>query len=96
MRLIEYFEDKPGMMEHRAKHEPAHLNYLKENQSEIPIAGGLRPQPDGTFVGALWVMEVVSFARAEELIKNDPYYAKELRSYKELVRGKAHDGPVVL
>ena len=96
MRLIAYFEDSPEMMENRAKYEPDHLAYLKENRKEIPIAGGLRPEPSGIFVGGLWVMEVESFERAEELIKNDPYYAPDLRSYKLLVWGKAHEGDVVL
>jgi uncharacterized protein YciI len=96
MRIVAYFEDSSEMMAHRAKHEPAHLAYLKANQTEIPIAGGLRPEPGGKFVGGLWVMEVTSFERAEELVKNDPYYAPELRSYKLLVWGKAHDGDVIL
>ena len=96
MRIIAYFEDSPAMMDHRAKYEPDHLLYLKENQKEIPIAGGLRPEPGGKFVGGLWVMEVDSFERAEEIIKNDPYYAPDLRSYKLLVWGKAHEGDVIL
>lgn len=96
MRLVAYFEDSSGMMDHRAKHEADHLEYLKNNLKEIPIAGGLRPEPGGIFVGGLWVMEVESFERAEELIKNDPYYAPELRTYKLLVWGKAHDGDVIL
>ncbi len=96
MRLIAYFEDKPGMMEHRAKNEDAHLEYLKANKSEIPIAGGLRPEPGGTFVGGLWVMEVESFERAEEIVKNDPYYEPNLRNYKLLVWGKALEEDVVL
>ena len=96
MRIIAYFEDKPDMMAHRAKYEPDHLSYLKKNQEEIPIAGGLRPEPGGKFVGGLWVMEVESFERAEELVKSDPYYALELRDYKLLVWGKAHEGDVIL
>jgi len=96
MRLIAYFEDSSEMMTHRAKNEVDHLEYLKQNQKEIPIAGGLRPELDGLFVGGLWVLEVDSFERAEELIKNDPYYAPELRTYKLLVWGKAHEGDVIL
>ncbi len=96
MRLIAYFEDKPGMMAHRAKNENAHLEYLKANQSEIPIAGGLRPEPGGKFVGGLWIMEVDSFERAEEIVKKDPYYEPNLRDYRLLVWGKAFDEDVVL
>ncbi len=96
MRLVAIFEDKPEMMEHRAKNENSHLAYLKANQTEIPIAGGLRPEPGGKFVGGMWVMEVESFERAEEIVKNDPYYAPNLRSYKLLVWGKAFDEDVLL
>ena len=96
MRIIAYFEDSANMMAHRAQNEAAHLQYLKENQKEIPIAGGLRPEPGGKFVDGLWVMEVESFERAEELVQRDPYYAPELRSYKLLVWGKAHEGDVIL
>jgi uncharacterized protein YciI len=96
MRLVAYFKDKPGMMAHRAKYEQDHLDYLQKHQSEIPIAGGLRPEPGGVFVGGLWVMEVESFERAEEVIKNDPYYSPQLRSYDLLVWGKAHKRDVVL
>ena len=84
------------MMAHRAKHEQDHLDYLEAHQNEIPIAGGLRPEPGGEFVGGLWVLEVDSFERAEEIIKNDPYYAPELRSYEILVWGKAHERDVLL
>ena len=96
MRLVVYFKDGPEMMAHRAKNEQYHLDYLENHQDEILIAGGLRPEPGGKFVGGLWVMEVESFERAEEIIKNDPYYAPELRSYELLVWGKAHDRDVVL
>ncbi|MGB1237455.1 MAG: YciI family protein [Pseudomonadales bacterium] len=96
MRLVAYFEDREGMMAHRAKYEPDHIEYLRQHQDKIPIAGGLRPEPGGVFVGGMWVMEVDSFAEAEALIQNDPYYAPELRSYKLNVWGKAIEGDVVL
>ena len=96
MRLVAYFKDGPGMMAHRARYEQDHLDYLEAHQQEIPIAGGLRPEPGGVFVGGLWVMEVDSFERAEDLIRNDPYYAPTLRTYELRVWGKAHARDVVL
>ncbi|MEH6443089.1 MAG: YciI family protein [Oceanospirillaceae bacterium] len=96
MRLIAYFTDKEGMLAHRLQYEPAHIAYLQANQKNILIAGGLRPELNGKFVGGLWIMEVESFSNAEELIKNDPYYAPDLRDYKLLVWGKAFEGDVVL
>lgn len=96
MRLVAYFKDSLGMLAHRAKYEQDHLDYLERHQDEIPIAGGLRPEPGGIFVGGLWVMEVESFERAEVIIKNDPYYHPDLRSYDLLVWGKAHARDVIL
>ncbi len=96
MRLIAYFKDAPAMMAHRGKHEQDHLAYLDMHRDEILIAGGLRPEPGGKFVGGLWVMEVESFQRAEEIIRNDPYYAPELRTFDLLVWGKAFERDVVL
>lgn len=96
MRLAVIFDDKAEMMAHRAKYEPLHLAYLEANHREILIGGGLREKPNDVFVGGMWVLEVDSFARAEELIKNDPYYQPNLRSYKILVWGKAGDRDVVL
>ena len=57
MRLVAYFEDSPKMMAHRANYEKDHLEYLKENIKEIPIAGGLRPEPGGVFVGGAHLVQ---------------------------------------
>jgi uncharacterized protein len=96
MRLICHFEDSPAMPAHREQWGEAHLAYLKANAGEILIGGGLREQPDGAFVGGLWVMEVESLERARELVEADPYYRPDLRRYKLLVWGKAFDEPVML
>jgi hypothetical protein len=87
--LVVIFEDKPEMLAVRRQREQAHLEYLREHESEIVIAGGLREEPGGTFVGGLWVLEVDSRARAIELIENDPYFVPEHRQYKLRVWGKA-------
>ena len=96
MRLVVIFNDKPGMMEHRALNEKAHFGYLDQHCSEILVGGGLRNEPGASFVGGLWVLEVESFERAEELVQNDPYYVSNLRSYEILVWGKAGNREVVL
>lgn len=96
MRIVCIFADKPEMNEHRKIYGSDHLAYLKENQDEILIGGGLRDEPNGSYVGGMWVLEVESFQRAKELIESDPYYAPELRSYQLKVWGKAFDEPVVL
>lgn len=96
MRIVCIFTDKPEMNEHRKRYGPDHLAYLKENQDEILIGGGLRDEPNGPYLGDMWVLEVESFQRAKELIESDPYYRPELRTYQLKVWGKAFDEPVVL
>lgn len=96
MRLVVIYKDKPEMMDHRRQYESAHFEYLDANCNEILIGGGLRNRPGSNFVGSLWVLEVDSFERADELVRNDPYFAPELRQYEILVWGKAGTKDVVL
>ena len=56
----------------------------------ILIAGGLRPGDGEWYCGGLWVMEVTSRARSDELVEGDPHYQLGMRkSYKLFVWGKA-------
>ena len=96
MRLVVIIRDKPEMMQHREKYESLHFAYLDKYHTEITIGGGLRNEPGGDFVGSLWILEVDSLERAEELVKNDPYFVPELRDYEILVWGKAGSRDVVL
>ena len=89
MRFVVLFEDSPAMLEVRRAREPDHLRFLEEHHAEIPMAGGLREQHGGPYVGGLWVFEVESRARAVELIEQDPYYVAYPRKYQLLVWGKA-------
>lgn len=96
MRYVALFEDTPAMMAVRAAREAAHLAYLREHADEIRIAGGLREDAQGRFVGGLWVLEVSGRERAVELIESDPYFVPEHRSYRLLLWGKAFDEAVTL
>lgn len=96
MRYVALFEDTPAMMAVRAEREAAHLAYLRQHASEIRIAGGLREDVQGRFVGGMWVLEVSNRDRAVELIESDPYWVPEHRSYRLLLWGKAFDDPVTL
>lgn len=89
MRFVVIFEDSPAMAEVRRIREPEHLKYLDEHHTEIPMAGGLREEHGGSYVGGLWVLEVESRSRAVELIERDPYYIACPRSYRLLAWGKA-------
>jgi uncharacterized protein YciI len=89
MRLVAIFEDTAAMVGVRARLEPAHLAFLEAHRDEIRMAGGLRNEAGGAYVGGLWVFEVVSKARAVELIEADPYQQAHPRAYRLLVWGKA-------
>jgi uncharacterized protein YciI len=89
MRYVDLFEDDAPMAEVRARLEPAHLAFLEQHRAEIRMAGGLRNVPGGTYVGGLWVFEVATRERAEQLIAADPYQEPHPRRYRLLVWGKA-------
>lgn len=89
MRFIAMFDEGPEMVPVRETHEPAHLAFLEQHQDEIKMAGGLRNEHGGPYVGGLWVFEVASRERAVELIEADPYYQAHARVYRLLAWGKA-------
>lgn len=89
MRFVVIFEEGPEMAPVREAHEPAHLTYLEQHREEIRMAGGLRNQHGGPYVGGLWVCEVASRERAVELIEQDPFYRARPRKYRLLAWGKA-------
>jgi len=89
MRFAVIFEDSPEMVAVREAREPAHLAYLELHRVEIPMAGGLRDEHGGPYVGGLWVFEVRNKERAVELIEGDPYFLAYPRRYRLLAWGKA-------
>jgi uncharacterized protein YciI len=89
VRFAVIFEEGAEMAPVRAEHEPAHLAYLEQHRQEIRMAGGLRDQHGGPFVGGLWVLEVTSRERAVGLIEQDPYCRANPRKYRLLAWGKA-------
>jgi len=89
MRFVAVFDDSPEMVEVRRHHEPAHLKFLDDHYAEIPMAGGLRHEHGGAYVGGMWVFEVGSRARAIELIEKDPYHIACPRRYRLCAWGKA-------
>ena len=89
MRLVVIFDEEPAMADVRARLEPAHLAFLEAHHAEIPMAGGLRLEAGGPYVGGQWVFEVASRERAVQLIEADPYQQAHPRPYRLLVWGKA-------
>jgi hypothetical protein len=77
------------MVPFRAHHEPAHLAYLEKHRDEIVMAGGLRNEHGGPYVGGLSVFDVSSRDRTVALIEQDPYFQANPREYRLLAWGKA-------
>lgn len=46
MRWIAIFQDTPDMLAIRAQREQLHLDYLRQHEFEIVLAGGCRNAPD--------------------------------------------------
>lgn len=88
-RWVVIFTDSPEMLEVRAKKSlrDAHVAYAKAHP-ELLIGGGLKPAPDQDFCGALWVVEANARSDIEELVKNDPFYVPEYRSFEIFTWGK--------
>ncbi|MCA3228370.1 MAG: hypothetical protein ING40_04960 [Burkholderiales bacterium] len=89
MRFVVIFEEGTEMVPVREANEPAHLSFLDMHKDEIKMAGGLRNEHGGPYVGGLWVFEVKSRERAVELIETDPYFKANPRKYRLLAWGKA-------
>lgn len=89
MRFAVIFDESPAFLPARNQYESAHLDFLEQHRQEIRMAGGLRNEHGGAYVGGLWVLEVASRDRAEELIQADPYYKAFPRPYRLLAWGKA-------
>jgi uncharacterized protein YciI len=84
MRFVVIFDDSTEMAEVRNRLEPDHWRYLEEHHTEIPMAGGLRNEHGGSYVGGLWVLEVANRTRAVEVIESDPYFIACPRTYRLL------------
>ena len=88
-RWVVIFQDTPEMLEIRAKQDlrDAHVAYAK-GHPELLIGGGLKPETDADFCGALWVVETKSKTEVEQLVLNDPFYFPEYRTFKIFTWGK--------
>ncbi|UWQ76300.1 YciI family protein [Leisingera sp. M658] len=83
------FRDAPAMMDVRASQarRDAHVAYVKDHP-ELRIGGGLKPDADGDFCGALWIVEAEDRIEVEHLIHGDPFYVPAFRSYEIFTWGK--------
>jgi uncharacterized protein YciI len=64
--------DRPGAAELRARHRPAHLEYLKGRANQIR-AGGAMLDSDEQPIGSMLIIEAADRAAAEALVAGDPF-----------------------
>jgi len=88
-RWVVIFKDSPEMLNVRAKKDlrDAHVSYAKEHP-ELLIGGGLKPETDQPFCGALWIVEAAAKSDVERLVENDPFYFPKHRSFEIFTWGK--------
>lgn len=72
MRVALFCLDHPDHAQMRLETRPAHLAYLKENESRVEMAGPLLDEA-GEMCGSLLVLEVEDMAEAQLFAQGDPY-----------------------
>lgn len=90
------FSDKPEMAALRAARGAAHLDFLRARRDRILIAGALRDEPGGAFVGGLWIVEAQSRDEIMAMLAEDPFYDPALRTVTIAHWGRAFPEPVTL
>jgi uncharacterized protein YciI len=88
-RWVVIFKDTPEMLTVRARKDlrDAHVTFAKDHP-ELLIGGGLKPDANADFCGALWVIETEKKSDVEQLIINDPFYFPDYRTYEIFTWGK--------
>lgn len=96
-RWVVIFQDRPQMLEIRAKKElrDAHVTYAKDHP-ELLIGGGLKPAPDQDFCGAMWVVEAGTKLEVDQLVRGDPFYFPAFRSFVIFSWGKLLEDQMAL
>ena len=70
--------DKPGALELRKEHRPAHIEYLTAHGAVVKFARPYLDDSGETMVGSLLIIEAADRATAETFVASDPYATAEL------------------
>lgn len=83
------FRDEPEMLEVRADktRRDAHVAYVISHP-ELLIGGGLRPDTEADFCGALWIVEAANQEDVVALVRADPFFVEGYRQFEVFVWGK--------
>jgi uncharacterized protein YciI len=90
MLFVLRFANNPENVGLVGQYYPAHVEWLKERESVILVAGAIRTEPDTPPVGGLWIVQANTKAEVEELFRTDPFWVNGLRlGYEILYWSKA-------
>lgn len=94
VRFEDVYAERPERLPERGRPVPAHPAFLAEHGAEVVAAGALRPSPDGTPTGGLWIVNAASRDAVEALSRNDPFWKAGLRESVRVSHGaKAFRSP---
>ncbi len=71
--------DNPERLHLRQSHVDEHLAYVAAQDGRIIAGGALRPEPENTPQGALWLVYADTKEAAQALVEGDPFFKLGLR-----------------
>ena len=83
MIFVAICHDKPGALQTRLDHRPAHLAYLEANKSVVKAAGAMFG-PDDKPVGSMLILDCADQAAADAFAAADPFAKAGLFASVEL------------
>src|SRR5438067_5662000 len=85
MLFILKFTNNPERAGLLGQYYPAHVQWLKEHESVVLVAGAIRSAPDATPIGGLWIVQAETKADVEALFQTDPFWVNGLRQGYEIL-----------
>jgi uncharacterized protein YciI len=75
MFFMIFARDRPGMLDRRLAHRPAHVSYWSGQGEALKVAGAMLSSdgPDAEPIGSSFLIEAENEAAARELIAGDPF-----------------------
>ena len=78
MRFVIHAFDKKNALPIREANRDEHVNYVKNQDVDLLLAGPLMNESFDEPIGTLLIIEAANREIAEQFMKNDPYYSAEL------------------
>ncbi len=85
MLFIARFNNNPEKLGQLSQLYPVHVQWLKEHESMILVAGAVRTEPDAPPIGGVWIVRAESKAEVEALFRTDPFWVNGLRQGYEIL-----------